>query len=80
VLEEIFGVKEDFGVGVQKQLDNFSKLRDKILASENGSVDEDKRELKKLALELASQSAELNTIVQLELRQLSKLTKEEISI
>ena len=80
MLEEIFGVKEDFGVGVQKQLDNFSKLRDKILASENGSVDEDKRELKKLALELASQSAELNTIVQLELRQLSKLTKEEISI
>ena len=78
VLEEIFGVKEDFGVSVQKRLDEFSKLRDKIL--ENGSVEEDKRHLKELAQDLASQSDELNTIVQFELRQLSKIIKEEISL
>lgn len=80
VLREIFDIKEDFGVDVQKQLEKFFRLRDKILKNKNGSVNKDKENLKKLALALASQSVELNTKVQFELRQLSKHIKEEISI
>jgi predicted ATP-binding protein involved in virulence len=80
ILREIFDIKEDFGVGAQKQLKDFSDLRDQILRGKNGAAEQYKAELKQLAQDLASQSVELNTIVQFELRQLSKNIGEEISI
>lgn len=80
ILREIFGITEDFGVGAQLQLEKFTGLRDQVLSNKNGTLDEQKESLKRIAKELASQSVELNTIVQFELRQLSKSIGEEISI
>ena len=70
VLEEIFGVKEEFGVGVQTELDEFYRLRNSILA--NGSNEKDLSEIAKLAGNIAKQSEELNTIIQIELRQINR--------
>lgn len=77
VLREIFGITEQFGVGVQKDLDKFYELRDKVL--ENGSKTSQKDFLK-LAKALAEQSEELNRIVQSELRQISEMKGKEFSL
>ena len=79
VLSEIFDIKEEFGIGVQKDLSKFKELRNKILESKNGSQ-KTKKELLNLAKSLAVQSEELQTIVQFELRQLSKRTGENFTI
>ncbi|HEY0458882.1 MAG TPA: AAA family ATPase [Pyrinomonadaceae bacterium] len=70
VLEEIFGIKEEFGVGVQKKLDEFYELRNSILG--NGSSEKDIKKITKLAGNIAKQSEELNTIIQIELRQINR--------
>jgi predicted ATP-binding protein involved in virulence len=73
VLSEIFGINEEFGGKTQEDLDRFYKI------VRNGKkVNE--MELKKLAKSLAEQSEELNAIVQIELRQLSRRRGKEISI
>lgn len=79
VLSEIFDIKEEFGIGVQKDLAKFKELRNKILASNNGS-EKSEKELLKLAKSLAVQSEELQTIVQLELRQINKRTGKSLTI
>jgi predicted ATP-binding protein involved in virulence len=79
VLSEIFDIKEEFGVGVQKDLSKFKELRNKILASKNGS-EKTQKELLSLAKSLAVQSEELQTIIQFELRQLSKRTGKNFAI
>lgn len=70
VLEEIFGIKEEFGVGVEKELDKFYELRDSILG--NGSNENDIKKITKLAKDIAKQSEELNTIIQIEIRQINR--------
>lgn len=77
VLREVFGITEQFGVGVQKDLDKFYELRDKVL--ENGSKTS-KKDFLKLAKALAEQSEELNRIVQSELRQISEMKGKEFSL
>ncbi len=79
VLSEIFDIDEEFGVGVQKDLDKFKQLRNKILASKNGS-EKTQKELLELAKTLAVQSEELQTIIQFELRQLNKRTGKNLKI
>jgi predicted ATP-binding protein involved in virulence len=79
VLSEIFDIKEEFGIEVQKDLAKFKELRNKILASNNGS-EKSEKELLKLAKSLAVQSEELQTIVQLELRQINKRTGKSLAI
>jgi predicted ATP-binding protein involved in virulence len=79
VLSEIFDIEEEFGVGVQKDLAKFKELRNKILSTKNGS-DKTQKELLRLAKSLAVQSEELQTIVQFELRQLSKRTGKNLAI
>lgn len=78
VLSEIFDIKEEFGIEVQKDLAKFKELRNKILASKNGS-EKTEKELRKLARILADQSEELQTIVEYELRQINKRTGKSLS-
>ena len=73
VLSEIFGIDKEFGGKTQDDLDKFYSI------VRNGKKIEEK-ELKKLAKSLAEQSEELNSIVQIELRQLSRRKGKEFSI
>jgi len=79
VLSEIFDIDEEFGVEVQKDLAKFKELRNKILASKNGSA-KIQKEFLQLAKSLAVQSEELQTIVQFELRQLNKRIGKNLTI
>lgn len=79
VLSEIFDIKEEFGIEVQKDLDKFKELRNQILASKNGAK-KTEQELLKLAKDLAVQSEELQTIVQFELRQINKRTGKNLTL
>lgn len=74
ILEEIFDIKERFGVGVQKQLDDFKEYKTKILKGE--TIDEEA--FMKLASEIAKQSIELNGIISFELRQLKRNTTQKL--
>ncbi|HRH42826.1 MAG TPA: AAA family ATPase [Pyrinomonadaceae bacterium] len=65
VLSEIFGIDQEFGGKTQDDLDKFYKI------IRNGKVINEK-ELTDLAKSLAEQSEELNSIVQIELRQLNR--------
>ncbi|HQU85437.1 MAG TPA: AAA family ATPase [Pyrinomonadaceae bacterium] len=71
VLREIFGIEQEFGGKTQEDLDKFYKI------VRNGN-EFNENELKKLAKSLAEQSEELNAIVQIELRQLSRRKGKEI--
>lgn len=79
VLSEIFDIKEEFGIGVQKDLVEFKELRNKIIAGKNGSA-KTQKDFLQLAKSLAVQSEELQTIVQFELRQLNKRTGKNLAI
>ena len=70
VLEETFDIKEEFGVGVEKELDEFYKLRNSIL--HNGSNEKDIKKIGQIAKNIAKQSEELNTIIQIEIRQINR--------
>jgi predicted ATP-binding protein involved in virulence len=73
VLSEILDIDEEFGGKTQDDLDKFYSI------VRNGKKINEK-ELKKLAKSLAEQSDELNSIVQIELRQLSRRKGKELSI
>ncbi len=70
VLEETFDIKEEFGVEAEKELDEFYELRNSILS--NGSGEKDIKKITKIAENIAKQSEELNTIIQIELRQINR--------
>ena len=70
ILEEIFDIKERFGVGVQKQLEEFKSYKNKVMVGE--SIDNEA--FMNLANDIAKQSIELNGIIGFELRQLKKNT------
>jgi energy-coupling factor transporter ATP-binding protein EcfA2 len=79
VLEETFDINEEFGIGVQKDLENFKVLRNQILSSTNGTSKFEK-DIKILGRKLAEQSEELNTIVQFEIRQINRRKGTELTI
>lgn len=70
LLEEVFGIKEEFGVAIEQQLKEFSELKNAVL---NGSKSIDDPALLKLVGELTGQSAELDSIIGMEMRQLNRL-------
>jgi predicted ATP-binding protein involved in virulence len=79
VLREIFGIDKRFGGEAQKDLDKFYEQRDAILkANGNGKVS--KKKFLTLAKNLARQSSELQSIVILELFQLSRQTGENFEL
>lgn len=78
VLRNIFGVKETFGMAVEKDLKTFRTLMIKAL-DKTISVKEQK-ELDSLAKKLADQGTETASIVGFEMRQLDKLNKKEMAL
>jgi predicted ATP-dependent endonuclease of OLD family len=72
ILEEIFGIKEQFGENIEKKLAEFYNLRKEILENKRSFEDETFQNLMK---ELAPQSIELENILAMELRQLERIQK-----
>ncbi len=70
VLRETFGIKEEFGLEVNNDLEKFYQFRDKLLA---GNLNGSENKFIELSKSLAVQSLELNTIIQFELRQINKI-------
>ncbi len=77
VLRETFGIKEEFGLEVNNDLDIFYQFRDKLLA---GNLNGSENKFIELSKSLAVQSLELNTIIQFELRQINKILHTNYSI
>lgn len=79
ILRTIFGIDKEFGGEAQKQLDEFYKLRNIILAEKNGA-EVDRKIFNQLIKKLEKQGKEIETIVSLELIQLQKIKKEAFTI
>ncbi len=76
-LDEVFDIKAQFGEGVERDMNKFYELRNRILKGENGATPEKLLEVGRI---LAEQSSEVNQIVQFEIRQLNRLKGLELSI
>jgi predicted ATP-binding protein involved in virulence len=74
ILEEIFDIKERFGVGVQKQLEEFKDYKNKILLGEVI----DNEAFGELVRNLSNQSIELSNIMGFEIRQIERITKKSL--
>lgn len=70
ILAEIFGVTERFGIEVERDLRRFKQFKNQIVHGQAY----DQAEFDQLVQELLSQSSEIQTIIGMELRQLSRLT------
>ncbi|WP_064198486.1 MULTISPECIES: AAA family ATPase [Emticicia] len=77
VLRETFGIKEEFGLEVNNDLEKFYQFRDKLLA---GNLNGSEYKFIELSKSLAVQSLELNTIIQFELRQINKVLNTNYSL
>ncbi len=77
ILDEVFDIKKNFGVDVEKQLEHFYKKRDEIIKKKSSDL---LKELKMISKSLASQSEELRAIIGSELKQLSRILKKEITL
>ncbi len=76
ILQEIFDIEDDFGPAVVKDLKEFYKMKNQILKNE---MNLDDVEFQSLADALAVQSTELQTIIGMELRQLSRIKGQKVS-
>lgn len=77
ILEEIFGIKKRFGVGVEKKLSDFQKIKEEFISVQN---EENIQQLRSIISELSGQSTELDSILGMELRQLKRLTNHDFSL
>lgn len=77
ILEEIFGIKERFGVEIERKLNEFQEAKKAFLASPNEDI---KHKLSTLVQELLGQSTELDSIIGMEIRQLKRLTNQDFSL
>lgn len=71
ILSEIFGIKERFGIEVERDLQEFKTVKNQIL---HNSPDYNSARFEQLIEKLMSQSTEVQSIIGMELRQLSRLT------
>lgn len=78
ILEQVFDINKQFGIEIEKRLDEFYKMRDEAI--KNSSKDSSLKQLIKTAKELAVQSEELRAIMGNEIKQLSRILKKEIVI
>ena len=76
ILKEVFDIDKRFGVEIEKKLDEFQRIKSDVL--HNRQFDKDK--LLRLARGLAGQSIELDSIIGMELRQLSRIKQTDFSI
>ena len=72
ILNEIFGIKERFGIEVEKQLNEFIEIKNKVLSD----LDYDNDRLKTVVESLKNQSIEIQNIIGMEIRQLNRLTNQ----
>ena len=72
ILEEIFGIKERFGVEIEKRLAEFQQLKKQLLKRSDAF---DESRFRQLIDELRGQSAELDSLLGMELKQLERLTQ-----
>ncbi len=78
ILEEIFGIKERFGVDVERKLAEFQLIKKEVLKSPETA---DLTRFKELIGELMNQnSVEIESIIGMELRQLKRLTNQDFSV
>jgi len=77
VLEEVFGVTEQFGPNVERDLKQFYNLRDEVLKGKNG---EHVEALVQSGRALAEQSTELHHIIEMEIRQVNHRKKLNLSL
>lgn len=73
VLSEFFDIEKNFGEIVENDLAIFYTKRHEILASPNGISAHLKKDFLKIAQKLSEQSTALNTIIQMEIRQINRL-------
>lgn len=78
VLDEVFGMNEWFDIETEKELRRFYQLKDEYLASKNDS--EKVQVVLEAAERLSAKSIELKNLIGTELRQLSRITGEDLSI
>jgi predicted ATP-binding protein involved in virulence len=69
ILEEIFDINKQFGIEVERRLDEFYQLKSQILNGDTVNI----AEFNELARNLASQSNELESIIGMEIKQIKKL-------
>ena len=77
ILEEVFDIREQFGIGAEAQLDAFYALRKEVLSSPS---DANWADLNRKGDELAKQSVEMAHLVNFELRQAGRILQKEVTI
>ena len=75
ILEEIFDVDEEFDVETERLVADFYTVREKVLKTKGGV-----EQLLKAAQPIVERSEEAGFIIERELRQLSRLLGQEISL
>lgn len=76
ILEEIFGIDEEFDIQTEEEFKEFYTVKDELL---NGQAGNEERFLE-LAKKLADKSLEVKNIVARELRQLSRVLNKEYAV
>ena len=76
ILSEIFGVTERFGIEVERDLQEFKIIKNQILRN---NPDFDNARFEKLIDKLMGQSAEIQSIIGMEIRQLNRLTNRTLA-
>lgn len=73
ILEEIFGVSEEFDIETEQLFDTFYQARDVVIKSKQGII-----EFLELAKKIANRGEEARFIIERELRQVSRLISQEL--
>ena len=74
ILDEIFGINQQYGIEVEKELEKFREFRQKIMMGYEYNSDE----FNQLVKHLASQSTELEQMMGMEMNQLKRITQKEL--
>lgn len=75
ILDEIFGIDDEFDVETEKLFDEFYRVREQFLKAPDSS-----QELRALAKKLTSRGEEAALIISRELRQIARITGQEITL
>ena len=74
ILDEVFGINQQYGVEVEKDLARFREIRQQIIMGQTY----DSEEFNNLVKHLASQSTELEQTMGMEMNQLKRITQKEL--
>ncbi|MEA5459868.1 AAA family ATPase [Arcicella sp. LKC2W] len=74
ILDEVFGINQQYGVEVEKDLARFREIRQQIIMGQTYNSEE----FNELVKHLASQSTELEQMMGMEMNQLKRITQKEL--